>query len=282
MAEYRATQKNFSESEKYFQQALQLGTNMEALQGLSGIYIAEKQNAKALAVVNQSIASNPANSGLYTLLGSIQQTMKDNAGAEVSFQKAVSLDKKNTAAYASLNVLQASTGAKDTALATAHAWLDNNPDDVRAYVATGALEQQRGNLEAAEKLYQKALQLRPDYPPAANNLAYVMLQRGGNVDVALSLAQTAVRGLPDSPNAADTLGWAYYHKGAFRSAIDSLELAARKSPTNAEYRYHLGMAYQKNNDLAKAKVEFEKVLQIDPKFPQANEVRQNLELVKRG
>jgi Tfp pilus assembly protein PilF len=42
------------------------------------------------------------------------------------------------------------------------------------------------------------------------------------------------------------------------------------------------MAYQKNNDLAKAKVEFEKVLQIDPKFPQANEVRQNLELVKRG
>jgi Flp pilus assembly protein TadD len=173
-------------------------------------------------------------------------------------------------------------GASVKALATAHAWLDNNPDDVRACLAAGTLEQQRGNLEAAEKLYKKALQLRPDFPPAANNLAYLMLQRGGNIDVALSLAQTAVRGMPDSPNAADTLGWAYYQKGAYRSAIDSLELAARKSPTNAEYRYHLGMAYQKNNDLAKAKLEFEKLLQLDPKFPQANEVRQNLELVKRG
>jgi tetratricopeptide (TPR) repeat protein len=144
------------------------------------------------------------------------------------------------------------------------------------------MEQEKGDLGEAEKLYQKALQIHPDYPPAANNLAYLMLQRGGNPDVALGLAQTAMRGMPDSPNAADTLGWAYYKKGVYRSAIDSLEQAARKVPNNPEYRYHLGLAYQKNHDREKAKAEFEKVLQIDPKFPQAEEVRQNLELVKHG
>jgi tetratricopeptide (TPR) repeat protein len=282
MAEYRASQKNFADSEKYFQQALVLGSSMEALQGLSGVYVAQKQTAKAMALVSQVIVTNPKSSGLYTLLGSLQASNKDLAGAEVSFQKAVELEKKNTTAFAALVALHSTTGAKDKALSAARAWYDNNPDDVRACITTGTMEQEKGNLAEAEKLYQKALQIRPDYPPAANNLAYLMLERGGNVDVALGLAQTAMRGMPDSPNAADTLGWAYYNKGAYRSAIDSLEQAMRKNPSNPEYRYHLGLAYQKNHDREKAKAEFEKVLQLDPKFPQAQEVRQNLELVKRG
>jgi tetratricopeptide (TPR) repeat protein len=282
LAEFRASQKNFVESEKYFQQALHFGPNLEALQGLSGVYVAQKQAAKAMALLNQAIVADPNSSGLHTVLGSLQANNKDLSAAEVSFQKAVDLEKKNTAAYAALFTVQVGMGAKDKALATAHTWFDNNPSDVRGCVAAGGLEQQKGNLAEAERLYQKALQIVPDYPPAANNLAYLMLQRGGNIDVALSLAQTAVRGMPDSPNAADTLGWAYYNKGAYPSAVEALEQAARRVPNNAEYRYHLGLAYQKNNNLAKAKVELEKVLQLDPKFPQAKEVRENLDVVKRS
>jgi tetratricopeptide (TPR) repeat protein len=49
-------------------------------------------------------------------------------------------------------------------------------------------EPMRNEWQKAQDLYQKALQIQPDYPVAANNLGYLMLNRSGNVNVALSLA----------------------------------------------------------------------------------------------
>ena len=112
----------------------------------------------------------------------------------------------------------------------------------------------------------KALDISPDYPVAANDLAYSMLEHGGNTDVALSLAQVARRGMQDSPNSADTLAWAYYHKGAYGMAVDLLQDATKKSPDNATYQYHLGLAYLRQNQRAQAKEHLQKALQLNPKF----------------
>ena len=84
-------------------------------------------------------------------------------------------------------------------------------------------------------------------------MAYLILEHGGNYDEALTLAQTARRGLPEVPNATGTLAWAYYHKGVYRSAIDLLEEAVRKVPQNPIYHYHLGLAYGKADDRARAR-----------------------------
>ena len=88
--------------------------------------------------------------------------------------------------------------------------------------------------------------------------------------------------MPDSPNTANTLGWAYYEKGIYRMAIDLFQEAARKVPTNASYHYHLGMAYSKVNERGKAKAELERALQLNPKIPEAAEVRRTLEELNRG
>ncbi len=138
-----------------------------------------------------------------------------------------------------------------------------------------AWKNRRGNWQQAQELYQKALQVEPDYPIAANNLAYLMLEHGGNPDVALSLAQIASRGMPDLPNAADTLAWAYYHKGAYK-AIDLLEDAVKQNPEYPTFHYHLGLAYQKTNDRARAKEHLEWTLKIDPNYSQAAEVKKAL------
>jgi tetratricopeptide (TPR) repeat protein len=124
------------------------------------------------------------------------------------------------------------------------------------------------------------LEVSPDFPTAANNLAYSMLEHGGNTDVALSLAQVARRGMQDSPNSADTLAWAYYHKGAYASAVDLLQDAIKKSPDNATYHYHLGLVYLKQNERARAKEQLQKSLQINPKFAQADDARKALDQLK--
>ena len=56
-----------------------------------------------------------------------------------------------------------------------------------AYVLLGTLFETRGQWQQAEDLYQKALQIQPDYPVAANNLAYLMLDHDGNINVAFRL-----------------------------------------------------------------------------------------------
>jgi Flp pilus assembly protein TadD len=138
------------------------------------------------------------------------------------------------------------------------------------------VEQSRNNAARAKEMYQKALAVQSDSPMAANNLAYMMLERGENVDVALSLAQTARRAMPDSPNVADTLAYAYYQKGVYNSAIELLQEAAKRAPQNATVHYHLGMAYQKTNKLVQARQEFEKALQLDPKSSYAETARKAL------
>src|SRR5438045_6861552 len=145
----------------------------------------------------------------------------------------------------------------------------------------GELYESKQDWSNAKQAYQKALDLKPDNPLASNNLAYVMLETGGNVDVALSLAQTARRGMPESPNAADTLGWVYYQKGAYKSAIDlfqeSLKLAEKnKVPDDATVHYHLGLAYQKDDQPALARQHLEKVLKLNPNYSSVNDVKKAL------
>jgi len=147
---------------------------------------------------------------------------------------------------------------------------------VRPYILLGALEESQSNWQDAQKSYQKALLIQPDNPAAANNLAYLLLEHGGNVDVALSMAQAARRALPELPNTADTLAWAYVSKGAYGSAIDLLQEAVRVNPNNATYRYHLGVAFQRNKEQPQAKEQLEKALQLNPPQEQAVEIRKAL------
>jgi tetratricopeptide (TPR) repeat protein len=172
--------------------------------------------------------------------------------------------------------VQVAGGSKDKAAASYERSIQQNPRDVRSYVLLGGLEESRGNWQRAQELYQKALQVQPDFPLAANNLAYLMLEHGGNADVALSLAQVARRGMPDLPNAADTLAWAYYQKGAYKTAIDLLEEAVQKAPQNPTYHYHLGLAYQKANDRVRAKDHLEQALRINPNDARADDIRKAL------
>ena len=78
------------------------------------------------------------------------------------------------------------------------------------------------------------------------------------------------------PNSADTLGWAYFQNGAYSLAVSLLEEAVKGAPSNATYRYHLGMTYQKLNDTKRARSEFEKSIRLDPNAPSAEKASRAL------
>jgi tetratricopeptide (TPR) repeat protein len=107
------------------------------------------------------------------------------AGAEASLQKATSLNKNNLGVCA-VEYGERAQGSIDKALSTAYKSIEQNPKSVAGYFLCRVAGSTRGNWQKAEALYQQALQVEPNYPPAANNLAYGMLEHKENIDIALS------------------------------------------------------------------------------------------------
>jgi len=278
---FRASTRRYAEAEKLFERALELDPrSTAALQALVSIYGDQKQPAKGVARASAQVAKAPEVSGHYLILGLAHLANKDSEQAEQALAKATDLEKQNVQAWVALAQVQTTRGSVDKAAASYQRAIEADPTQPIVYLMLGTLEESRNNWQRAQELYQKTLQVQPDYALAANNLAFLMLEHGGNVDAALSYAQVARRGLPDLPNTADTLAWAYYHKGAYSLAIDLLQEAVKKSPQNATYHYHLGMAYWKNNDKARAKQFLARALELKPANDKADEIRQTLAQLK--
>lgn len=277
LAKLRVSQNKLEDAQKYFEQALSIDPNhLDSIRGLVGIFLRRKQPDKAIALAKSHVEKSPNNDALYTLLGDLQASEKNYPEAETSLQKTIALNPSNVAAFLLLEKVDVAMGSTDKALATAYHLIQQSPQSVQGYVLAADLENSSGNWQKAQELYQKALRVQPDDAPAANNLAYLMLEHGGNTNVALSLAQTARRAMPDSPMAADTLAWAYYQKGTYGMAADLLQEALQNNPDDALVHYHLGMVYKKQNNPAQAKIQLERSLKIAPNSPQAEEIRKVL------
>ena len=281
----RLLQKKFPDAEKFFSQALDKEpSSNDALSGLMNAYLASQQPDKAIAAAQAQVAKAPGPNG-YILLGTVlSETRHDFPGAEAAFRKAMELDHSNSEAIGKLGRVLVAENHSDQALALYLQAIKDNPN-AGLMILAGELYQSQNNPEQARAMYQKALDLDPNNPVASNNLAYVMLEQGGNVDIALNLAQSARRGMPDSANAADTLGWAFYQKGIYQSAIDQFQEALKlnekvHAPEDPDVHYHLGLAYQKNNQPALARQHLQRALSLDSKFPNADDARKLLSEIK--
>jgi tetratricopeptide (TPR) repeat protein len=269
LGQLRTQQKRWVEAEEAYRQALS-----REPEGLVTLDFSRNRPADAVKALQAGIERTSGNSALYFLLGQAQLKTDQPAEAERSLTRAVSLDAKNANAVTLLARLQVSRGEIEQGIAGYRRAIELSPSTLDLYVSLAALYDSQGNWQQAQALQQKALSIQPEYAPAANDLAYLMLEHGGDLNVALSLAQTARRGLPTLPNSADTLGWAYFHGGSFSVAAPLFEEAVKKDPANSTYHYHLGLTYQKLKETTRARAELQKAISINPKSPVADQARE--------
>ena len=105
----------------------------------------------------------------------------------------------------------------------------------------------------AEKQYEKTLAIDPNAGVAANNLAWIYVSANRNLDQAIQLAQTAMKELGDDPTA----------------------------PNDPSFHYHLGMAYELNGDLEKARQSLTRSLAFKTEFDGIAEARATLTKIGR-
>ena len=111
--------------------------------------------------------------------------------------------------------------------------------------------------------YQKALQIRPDYAEAHNNLANALLQKG-KVDEAMVHYQKALQINPDYAEAHNNLGYVLFQKGSVDEAIVHFQKALQINPDYVEAHNNLGNALLQKGRVDEAIVHFQKALQIKP------------------
>jgi len=265
-----------AEALKSFNKALDLQPQLtDALALLVGLYVRDEKFDQAMKVCDsqrKKVADSPANLALIEYLeGNIHLAKKDPKAAQERFKKAIEIEPNNPAAYVALAGIYARDKRFDEAIKEYETIIAKNPNFLAGYMAVGTIYDQKGEGRKAETYYRKALEIKKDFGPAANNLAWNLAERGGNIDEALTYAQIAKGQLSNSAAVMDTLGYIYYLKGSYLDAIAELQDSLARDPRNPVANYHMGLAQFKSNDKEKAKNSFEKALRLDPSFKGADD-----------
>jgi tetratricopeptide (TPR) repeat protein len=264
-----------------FNKALELNPKQtDALALVVAYDVREKKFDEALKACEahkKKVVDSQANlAQIEYLEGNIFLAKKETKLAQERFKKAMDTDPNLAAPYLALAQIYVREKKYDEAVAEYESILAKNPKYLAGYMSIGTIHDLKGDGAEAEKYYRKALEIKKDFGPAANNLAWNLADRGGNIDEALTYAQIAKEQMPDSAAVMDTLGWIYYLKGSYLNAIAEFQDSLARDPSNAVINYHMGLAQYKNDDKTKAKEYLDKALELDANFKGADGARKVL------
>jgi tetratricopeptide (TPR) repeat protein len=268
---------------KAFEAALTVEpTNVEALRGLTRLDFAAKNGAAAQTRIDGALARDPKSPGLLVLSAQSNLRLGKKDEAERLLKLSIESDPQNLEAYSMLGRIYGTENRLDEAISQFEQLSAHKTTAVMGHTMIGMLLEMQKRPDAARQRYEQALSVDPNAGVAANNLAMILVQGGGNLDTALKLAQTARSQLPNVGDASDTLGLVYYRKGLAPLAVDAFQESVNKEPNNPAFLAHLGLAYAKSGETAKARESLKKAFAISSNFPDADEARSTLATLVNG
>jgi tetratricopeptide (TPR) repeat protein len=126
----------------------------------------------------------------------------------------------------------------------------------------------RRELAAAEAEFRKALDIRPDFAEACNNLG-LTLSDLGKKDEAVASFRQAIELAPDAPEAYNNLGCLYRVRKDYQQAVELFNQAIAKREDYSLAYFNLGVAYEELEKFDLAVKSWEKVLNLQPTHEEA-------------
>lgn len=130
-------------------------------------------------------------------------------------------------------------------------------------VEVGKLYKYDQKYNEAEKEFEKALILKPDYDDAKIQLALTLAAQGKTND-AIAKLKDVTQASPSNIDAHLQLGILYYNNLQVSAAVDELQKVLSLSPNNANALYVLGLSYNKQGDKDNALKALKRVLELNP------------------
>jgi tetratricopeptide (TPR) repeat protein len=146
--------------------------------------------------------------------------------------------------------------------------LTHATDSARIHFNLGNQYYNQGKIAEAVPLYEKAIELDPEYSDAYTNLGLLHYE-SGRIREAVALYEKAVQITPKHSMAHTNLGVAYYDLGRRAEALSSYKKAIELNPDNAEAYNNWGIVeYHLGNDGAAAEL-YQKAIEADPAYAKA-------------
>jgi tetratricopeptide (TPR) repeat protein len=199
----------------------------------------------------------------WNLLGGVLAQLRDSAGAERAYRRALALKPRHPETHYNLGLCYQEAGRNDDAIACYRKALELRPAFAQAHNNLANALKARGALDEAMVHYREAMRLDPHLADAFSNLG-MALQERGRAEEALPLLERALELRPQSPAVLNNLGIAYLERGRPLDAVAAYERALALAPDFHEARTHLGNALAALGEPGRAIACYEAVIAKSP------------------
>ena len=200
---------------------------------LATVYIQNKEDEKALEVLEGLLQENPNDVKSLIIYGGIKQVRKETKEAIAAYEKVLTLDPKHQRIYSFLGGLYMETGELERAKQIYNQQIEHYPGSYTAHFFLGKIHAKQGNVKAAEKEFQKALELKPERHEALFELINLYKTQGRTQKV-IALYEDILQKDPGNIRASIELAYYYYQKGKKKEAKQMLVKLGLRSQNEFE------------------------------------------------
>ncbi|MGO4477848.1 XrtA/PEP-CTERM system TPR-repeat protein PrsT [Massilia sp. 2TAF26] len=249
---------------------LELAASLDNSSPKAGIALVQaemsmKHYDKALAAAQALVKQQPDNAQVQALLGTVYASMNDQANARASLEKALAIDPVFFPAAANLAQMDLNDKKPADAEARFTTILKKDPKNIGAMTALAELADLQGQPDKATTWFEKASSENPTAVGPGMRLAnhYLKIKQAPK---ALTVARKLQTENPTDPNLLDLLGQVQLANNDTTAAIETYSKLVNVQPKSPQARYRLASAYavaKRDDDAAS---ELKKATSLQPDF----------------
>jgi tetratricopeptide (TPR) repeat protein len=218
------------------------------------------QHARALELLRKGLEERADYDALVPALGRALERAGQGKEAEALMLKAL-VERPASETVEALASLYERQGRVGEAVAVLNQALVRHPRDELLLYALAALYEKKGEVQKSLDKMRAVLELNPENANAMNFIGYTLADKSLDLDEAERLLGKALELRPDSGAFLDSLGWLYFRRGDFGRAVSTLEKATALAPGESTIEEHLGDAYVKSTRRSEAADAYRRALE---------------------
>jgi len=261
---------NLDRAAVLMQQAIQADPKSPYLQfQLAVLYLLQRDQTKALQVIEGIIETHPSYVDALMMLGRISQGQGRMQTAKKAYHRVLSVDPAQKDVYALLGKIYLDEGKLDQALHVYQQLVKQFPDSYLGHFFIGKIFAEKGKLDAAEMEFKETLALAPDLEEPYYELLE-LYKRQGKQDKTLGIYKAILERNPGDLEALMGLGLYYHHHGAVHKADVIFQELGRRSQQNRIVAAQLASSYLDREAYADAMVILKGMLKAAPRNSDLN------------
>ena len=273
----------FDKAIEYTRKAIALQPDLaNAHMNLGALFQRTGQLAKSIEHIQKAVVLQPKSATTHGNLGRAYRLAGQHARAILHLEKANTLRPRHTRTLVDLASACSDAGQNDRAIELLKEAVAIQPEHAAAHANLGAVYGIIGRYDTGIQYLERALELQPDHARAHRNLGLIHRAKGRYPEAIEHLEKALeLQGGQANAMAYLNIGDTYYDMGEHEKAIPHFQKAVQLDPNNANAHLLLGLTYRALNRGGEARVQFEKTLELEPNHPQAVQIKQWLERLRK-